>query len=191
MAATTRLRLTVAAVALVVTGIGAVAWSRVVGGETEPDVVLDEPGEYAEPGTPTNPPVADDALPAVDLVDVDGRAVRLLSDGRPMVVNLWFSQCPPCARELADFAAVQAELGDRVRFVGVNPQDTVATMTSFATARGVTYELLRDRGGAFSEALGVVAYPATLFVGADGTVLGSSGAIDDDDLRARITELWP
>ena len=38
-----------------------------------------------------------------------------------MVVNLWYSTCPPCARELADFAAVEAEVGDDVRFVGVNP----------------------------------------------------------------------
>ena len=34
-----------------------------------------------------------------------------------MVVNVWYSTCPPCARELADFAAVHAEIGDEVRFV--------------------------------------------------------------------------
>ena len=37
----------------------------------------------------------------------------------------------------------------------------------------------------------MVAYPATLFVAADGTILDATGAIDDDDLRARIAELWP
>ena len=55
-----------------------------------------------------------------------------------MVVNLWYSTCPPCARELADFAAVDAEVGDDVRFVGVNPYDTATTMTRFAADRGVT-----------------------------------------------------
>ena len=54
-----------------------------------------------------------------------------------MVVNLWYSTCPPCARELADFAAVDAEVGDDVRFVGVNPYDTAPTMTRFAADRGV------------------------------------------------------
>ena len=58
-----------------------------------------------------------------------------------MVVNLWYSTCPPCARELTYFAAVEAELGDDVRFVGVNPLDDVDEMQQFAADRGVDYEL--------------------------------------------------
>lgn len=191
VAATTRVRLIVASAAVVVSAVGAVAWSRAVSSEDEADVVLDEPGEYVLPGLVTNPPLATDALPAVDLLDVDGDVVRLVSDGRPMIVNLWYSQCAPCARELADFAVVHDELGDDIRFVGVNPWDTAEKMVSFAADRGVTYELLRDRNGTFGEALDVVSYPVTLFVGPDGAVVDSTGPIDDDDLRARIRELWP
>ena len=178
-------------VSVPVIALGAIAWSRAVSGGDDVDAVLDEPGNYVLPGLVTNPPLATEPLPAVDLVDEAGDAVRLVPDGRPMVVNLWYSQCPPCARELADFAAVHDELGDDVRFVGVNPMDTAATMTRFAADRGVTYELLRDRGGRFGEALDVVAYPATLFVGPDGTVVDSTGAIDAGGLRTRIAELWP
>ena len=178
-------------VSVPVIALGAIAWSRAVSGHDDVDAVLDEPGNYVLPGLVTNPPLATEALPAVDLVDDAGDAVRLAPDGRPMVVNLWYSQCPPCARELADFAAVHDELGDDVRFVGVNPLDTAATMTRFAADRGVTYELLRDTGGRFGEALDVVAYPVTVFVGPDGTVVDSTGAIDAGDLRARIAELWP
>jgi peroxiredoxin len=191
MVATTRLRLVVAIVSIPVITLGAIVWSRAVSGGDDVDAVLDEPGNYVLPGLVTNPPLATAALPAVDLVDAGGDTVRLVPDGRPMVVNLWYSQCPPCARELADFAAVHEELGDTVRFVGVNPLDSAATMTRFATDRGVTYELLRDSGGRFGEALDVVAYPATVFVGADGSVVDSTGAIDARELRARITELWP
>ncbi len=180
-----------AGVAVLVIAVGAVAWSKAVSGGDDVDVVLDEPGSYILPGLVTNPPLARDALPAVDLVDAAGDDVRLEPDGRPMVVNLWYSQCAPCARELADFAVVDAELGDEVRFVGVNPQDTPDKMRSFAADRGVTYELLRDPGGAFGEALDVVSYPVTVFVGPDGAVLDSTGPLDDDDLRDRIGELWP
>jgi len=168
-----------------------VAWSRVVSGGDEPDVVLDQPGAYVLPGLVTNPPLATDALPAIDLLDASGHEVQLVPDGRPMIVNLWYSQCPPCARELADLAVVHDELGADVRFVGVNPQDTATKMTSFAADRGVTYELLRDRQGGFGEALDVVSYPVTLFVGADGAIVDSTGPIDDDELRRRISELWP
>jgi peroxiredoxin len=189
---TTRFRLAVAATAVVVSAVGAVAWSRhVAGDEAEPDVVLDEPGNYVLPGLVTNPDFSNGDLPDVTLLDVDGEELRLVPDGRPMVVNLWYSTCPPCARELVDFAAADAALGSRVRFVGVNPVDSADVMLRFAGDRGVDYELLRDPGGRFGEELDVVAYPATLFVDVDGTILASTGVIDERGLRERIAELWP
>ncbi|MEJ7563171.1 MAG: TlpA disulfide reductase family protein [Ilumatobacteraceae bacterium] len=144
MTSTTRVRLLVVIAAVVVSAVGAVVWSRVVSGGEDVDVVLDEPGQYVLPGLVTNPPVESGELPDVALLDVAGAEVRLVSDGRPMVVNLWYSTCPPCARELADFAVVHDELGDRVRFVGVNPVDAPDVMARFAGDRGVVYELLRD-----------------------------------------------
>ena len=185
------MRLFVAAAAVVVAGVGAVAWSRAASGGNEPDVVLDEPGNYLLPGLVTNPSLASGDLPDVRLLDAAGREVELVPDGRPMVINLWYSTCPPCARELADFAAAHEALGRDVRFVGVNPRDTPDTMARFAADRGVTYELLRDPGGRFGEELDVVAYPATLFVDVDGTILESTGVIDERGLRDRAAELWP
>ena len=178
--------------AALISAAGAVVWSRSVDSEAEVDdeVVLDTPGEYVEPGAPTNPPLPTDRLPALTLQTAAGDAVELASDGRPMVVNLWYSTCPPCARELAAFAAVDAETGDDVRFVGVNPYDTATTMSRFAADRDVTYELLRDPDFALADELGVVAYPVTLFVGADGRIVERTGPIDAGELRARIAEHW-
>lgn len=193
MAATGRFRLIVLVAAVLISGVGAVVWSRSVGGGSgaDDDVVLDTPGEYVEPGSPTNPPLPTDELPPLALETAAGDPVELApSDGRPMVVNLWYSTCPPCARELADFADVDAELGDDVRFVGVNPYDTATTMSRFAADRGVTYELLRDPEFALADELGVVAYPVTLFVDPDGRIVERTGPIDDAELRARIAEHW-
>jgi peroxiredoxin len=188
-----RVQVAVLAAAALVSVAGAIVWSRTVadGGPTAADdVVMDEPGEYVQPGAVTQPPVAADSLPAVELESVAGEPVRLRSDGRPMVVNLWYSTCPPCARELADFADVHGELGDEVRFVGVDPYDTVEAMLRFAADRGVTYELLRDPGFGFTDALGVVAFPVTLLVGADGRIVAQHGPIDDGELRAAIERHW-
>jgi len=189
---TTRFRLLVVAAAVVISALGAVAWSQyAAGGDPEPDVVLDEPGNYVLPGLVTNPSFANGDLPDIPLLDAEGDEVRLVPDGRPMVVNLWYSTCPPCARELVDFAAADEALGSRIRFVGVNPVDSPEVMLRFAGDRGVDYELLRDPGGRFGEELDVVAYPATLFVDVDGTILASTGVIDERGLRERIAELWP
>ncbi len=191
MAATFRVRLAVLTVAVLVSAVGALVWAHHATSGTPPDAVLDEPGEYDEPTGTTNPPLPTDQLPALTLTDAAGTPVELKPDGRPMVVNLWFSTCAPCAKELADFAKVHDDLGDAVRFVGVNPFDTPGAMTRFAADRGVTYQLLRDPGEHLGRQLAVVAYPVTLLVAADGTILDETGPMDGDTLRARIKALFP
>ena len=178
--------------AVVISLVGAVIWSRTVASDdAEPvDAVLDTPGEYLAPGTPTNPPLPVDRLPPIELATADGQPAILTSDGRPMVVNLWYSTCAPCERELVDLAAVHADLGEFVRFVGVNPVDSPETMTRFADARNVTYDLLRDPESAVADELEIVAFPVTLFVERDGTILARTGPVDADDVRRRIATYW-
>ncbi len=155
------------------------------------DVLLDEPGIYQQPTDEVNPDVEGEAVPGNGLEDAAGVAVDLADyRGEPLVVNLWFSRCAPCQRELVDFAEVHAEVGDRVRFVGVDPFDTVEAMERFAEARGVTYELLRDPERTFTNEIGVVAFPVTLFVDRDGRIVKQTGQIDADELRATIDELF-
>ena len=190
-----RVRLQAAALAgaVAISVVGAVIWSRTVadgGPVPDDDVVMDQPGEYVEPAAGTNPSMAGQRLPDVTVEGADGVARRLQPDGRPMVVNLWYSTCPPCTRELADLAAVHAAVGEQIRFVGVDPYDTAATMTSFAAERGVTYELWRDPGFDFTDALGVVGMPVTLLVDTDGRIVHQQGPIDDDELRALLSERW-
>lgn len=177
---------------LVLAGVGADDPTPVDG-----EFVLVEPGIYDEPVEGTGVPAEDgvDRLPDVAVSDVDGRPVVLAEHrGSPMVVNFWFSRCAPCRRELRDFAVVHAEVGDRVRFVGVDPFDTVDSMVAFASERGVAYELLRDVGdhGArvLADELGLVAYPVTLFVDADGRIVRRTGELEADELRTAIAELF-
>ena len=121
--------------------------------------------------------------------DVDGNEIST-SDliGEPMVVNLWYSTCAPCAKELPEFAEVDAETDD-VRFFGINNVDSVEDMEAFASERGVEYDLLRDDSAVFTDAIGAVAFPITLFVASDGTIVDQTGALDADGLRERIAEL--
>lgn len=188
-----RVQAAVLAAAVVISLVGAIIWSETIGeGESrvDDDVVMDEPGRFVEPGAGTTPPIDADTLPPVELESVDGDAVRLRGDGRPMVVNLWYSTCPPCARELVDFAAVHHDVGEQVRFVGIDPYDTVDTMVRFASDRDVTYELLRDPDFDFTDALGVVGFPVTVFVAEDGRIVAQHGPIDERELRAEIAAQW-
>jgi peroxiredoxin len=111
-------------------------------------------------------------LPDVELSDSDGQPVALRSfRGKPLVINIWYSTCVPCARELRDFAEVSGELGDSVQFVGVDPVDDAGKMLAFAADRGVDYPLLLDTDGKLITAAEVAAFPTTLFVSADGRIV--------------------
>ena len=157
---------------------------------TDGSFVLDEPGVFDEPLGDVNDDSSGTRLPDLTLTDADGGAHSLAElAGSPTVLNFWFSSCVPCRRELADFAAVDQELGDEIRFIGINPFDQVEPMAEFAAARGVDYDLWRDDGSLIDE-LGIIGFPVTLFVADDGTVLRQTGEIDADTLRATIDELF-
>lgn len=192
----TRLRLFAGAVGLVV-AVGVLAAGFWLGGRwssAEPvdgTFVLDEPGVFQQPFDDVNGDATGTPLPTARLTDAAG-VERTLAEfrGAPLVINLWFSNCAPCRRELRDFAAVHADVGDEVQFVGVNPFDTVDAMERFAAERDVTYALWRDDRRELTQALEVVGYPVTLFVDADGNVLRQTGEIDEAALRAAIEELF-
>jgi peroxiredoxin len=184
----------VVAVAAAAVGVAGGVWVRNLL-DDEPDVdgefVLDEPGIYQQPSDAVNPDASGATLPDVELTDAAGEVV-LLSEyaGRPLIVNVWFSRCAPCRRELSDFATVHGEVGDSIAFVGVDPFDTVDAMLEFAGERGVAYDLLLDPEREFTNAIGIIGYPVTLFVDADGRILRQTGVIDADGLRAAIRELF-
>ena len=143
-------------------------------------VRLASPGDDAEA----------DALPAVDLVREDGSTLSTADlRGTPTVVNVWYSACAPCAAELREFAEVDDEYGDEVRFVGVNAIDTIEEMTEFAGERGVTYELLQDPLGELQRELRLSSFPTTLFVDADGRIVERTGVLDAPGLRDEVESL--
>lgn len=136
-----------------------------------------------------NADVEGDPFPDVVLFDVDDNEIDTADLlGEPLVVNLWYSTCPPCAKELPDFAEVDAETDD-ARFIGVNTLDSVEVMERFAGERGVEYDLFRDEFAELADAIGATAMPITLFVTSDGTIVEQTGPLDADELRGKIADL--
>jgi peroxiredoxin len=186
-----RLIAVASAIAALFAGGAVVAVLAAFDGEPPVDgeFTLDQPGIYAEPIATS--PVQGVALPDAELTDASGATRRVAEFvGRPLVINLWYSTCAPCARELRDFAAVSTEHAGHVQFLGIDPLDDIDTMTAFAEARGVDYALLRDPEQQFISQLGTVAYPTTLLVAPDGRIVFQTNEISADELRAAIEEYF-
>lgn len=159
-------------------------------GDAPVDASLDEPGVIQDPTIGTNRPLAGDPLPDITVDDARGNEIPLRSlIGQPLVINVWYSTCVPCKDELPAFAEVHGELGDRVRFVGVNPRDEGETGDRFAHELGVRYELLSDPDGLLLADAGINVFPTTLFVTPDGTIVRQHArAMTAETLRTIIGE---
>ncbi len=138
----------------------------------------------------TNDPQQGEPLADVTVRTLDGDAVTTSSlIGQPLVINVWSSTCIPCRDELPAFAAVHAQYGDSVRFVGIDYLGADDSEERFARDLGVDYELLYDTDGEFLVATGLNAFPVTLFVDADGTVVRQTGQLSQDELEQYVQEL--
>jgi peroxiredoxin len=85
---------------------------------------------------------------------------------------------------------VHRQLGDRVRFVGIDSQDDPERAAAFAADIGITYDLWSDELGDVFATLDLSTIPTTLFLDADGAIVSThTGALSEDDLRARTTAL--
>jgi thiol-disulfide isomerase/thioredoxin len=134
-----------------------------------------------------------DRLPVVKLTTLDGDVASWDQfDGKPMVLNLWASWCPPCIKEMPDFEVVHQDVQDRITFVGLNSQDIAEQAKTMAAQTGVTFTLLRDARGDLLEALQGVGLPMTVFVDAEGRIVDiHNGPLTEAALRAELDRLFP
>jgi thiol-disulfide isomerase/thioredoxin len=112
------------------------------------------------------------ALPELSLSDADGREVPLRAfTGRPLVINLWASWCPPCRREMPELAKAQRAYKD-VTFLFVNQGEAADPVRSYLREQGLQLDnVLLDRTNRLGKATGSPGLPTTLFFDAEGRLV--------------------
>jgi thiol-disulfide isomerase/thioredoxin len=116
--------------------------------------------------------------------------------GKPVVLNVWGSWCPPCRKEAPGLEAAYATLKDRgVSFVGINTrEDDVAQALAFQKTFRVTYPSVVDDGGrvllSLHGAVAPSAIPTTLVLDQRGRIAARvSGAVDTTTLVGLVDDV--
>ncbi len=138
-------------------------------------------------------PDTGEELPALDLTSLEGRPVSLAEfKGKPTVMNLWATWCPPCVREMPMLHQAQVDRPG-VNFVFLNQGEPADKVSAWLQARklpmrNVLMDESRQAGAAFKQR----ALPTTLFFDARGRLLSTRiGELSAATLSERLQALTP
>lgn len=130
-------------------------------------------------------------LPALALVSLQGEPVNLSAfAGKPVVVNLWATWCPPCVREMP--VLQQAQAGNpAIHFVFVNVRESRERVQGWLQARQLPMRnVLLDQSGEVAAKFGAPGLPTTLFFDAGGTLVATRvGELSAATLQERLRGL--
>jgi peroxiredoxin len=112
------------------------------------------------------------AAPTFSLPDRDGKTVSLADlKGRPVVLNFWASWCPPCRREMPEFAAALAKYKEKdLAFYAINVGESKVVVDAFLSQVGVDLPVLLDQGDEAQNAYKILPLPATFFIDRSGKI---------------------
>jgi thiol-disulfide isomerase/thioredoxin len=131
-------------------------------------------------------------LPALALLTPAGAPVKLaaLAHGKPVVLNLWASWCPPCRKEMPLLAAAQQRRRDVV-FVFVNQGEDGQAVSAYLNGNQLALEnVVLDTSSAIGRELGSSALPTTLFYDAGGKLAASHlGLLSAATLESKLAGL--
>lgn len=132
-------------------------------------------------------------MPKLALPSMDGTTVALSTyEGRPTVVNLWATWCPPCQREMPVLHAAQLARPD-VHFVFLNQGESPQKVAAYLRKSGLALRnVLLDGRSEVGAELGHRALPTTLFFDARGRLVDTRvGELSEASLAERLSSLPP
>ncbi len=132
-------------------------------------------------------------LPALDFTSLEGQPVHLADfKGKPTVVNLWATWCPPCVREMSTLHQAQIERPG-VNFVFLNQGESADRVAAWLQTRklpmrNVLMDGNKQAGAAFKQR----ALPTTLFFDSKGRMVSMRiGELSAATLDERLQGLTP
>ena len=120
---------------------------------------------------------------------------QILAAGKPVVLNFWAAQCPPCRVEMPEFDHAWQAARDRVLLVGldVGPLINLGTRAegqALAEELGVTYPVGTTSDATVMQRYQVLGMPSTLFITAKSQIFRQwTGILDEASTTEFINEL--
>ncbi|MDQ6774024.1 MAG: SCO family protein, partial [Candidatus Dormibacteraeota bacterium] len=128
--------------------------------------------------------------PAFRLRSPAGATVALQDlRGRPVILNFWWTGCPPCRVEMPALQAF-ADSHPGATLLLIDNRDSAAAAAAYARSLDLRATVLLDSDGAVAAAYRVAGFPTTVLVGPDGLIrYQQPGPVDESALGLALANL--
>ncbi|HOL67230.1 MAG TPA: TlpA disulfide reductase family protein [bacterium] len=135
---------------------------------------------------------AGQVAPDFALPSLEGKTIKLPDyPGKVVVLNFWASWCPPCRREIPDFARVHKAYREKgVVFIGIAVDRDTEAIKKIVSTNGVEYPIVLGDAKVQSLYGGINAVPTTFFVDGQGKIADKRvGALSQEELEGILNSL--
>jgi peroxiredoxin len=149
---------------------------------------------------PPNARVAENLLsigskaPGFTLLTPDGKMLSLASSQGTTgtLINFWFVNCPPCRHEFPALQNLYESYKEKgLAVLAIDHADTVADVKEYLSQLGITFPVVigDDREPSVFSKYGVVEYPVTYLLDAEGKVVFRSSGSDVAGIQRAVAAL--
>ncbi len=130
-----------------------------------------------------------------DILGGEQVAMASLVGEKPVIMNFWAAECPPCRAELPEFQKFYGEYHDRVLVLGIDlgqftGQGTVEQGRELLAELGVGFPAGHTEDSEVLPKYQVLGLPTTVFINADGSIHTKwTGALNEEVLIEKADEM--
>lgn len=186
-------------VVVILAAIGGAVWMTMDKEDDQDQATSSDQGtkETEEQAGATREKQSEEGFQAPDftLKTLEGETVTLSkNDGKPSLINLWASWCPPCKVEMPHLQEAYEKYGDQVNFhmVNLTSLDNKDKMVKYIKDEKYTFPVLLDETGKVGEEYMAFSIPQTYIVDENGQVIEKiTGAMTKEQLEEIMKDLTP
>lgn len=125
------------------------------------------------------------------LKDINGNTINIdpSKTREVFVINFWTTWCPPCREEMPELEKFYKAYGSKVKFFGIDEQESADKVNNFVHNNNYTYPILLDASGEIGHQFKVQGIPTTVIIDANGTIVyRKTGGVTLTELKTVLSK---
>ncbi len=116
-------------------------------------------------------------FPFENLISIDKKKINFVSlNGKPTLINFWFTQCYPCLEEIPVLNKIQEEFKDKINFISITYDSEEKVLKLFERVKYDFIHITDQK--VLTKKLGIKSYPLNYLVNKNGFIFSIEDGIE-------------